>query len=99
MLSSRMVVSSAVNERAAAVASASRVNSSTTLQNRICRPSLVTSTWKSTRPHFVWAGGGQPVTPLRTDPLPLADPGRPGEPFVGPVAADPLAVDHQAVAA
>jgi hypothetical protein len=41
------VVSSAVNDRAAAVARASRVNSSTRLQNRICRPSAVTSTWKS----------------------------------------------------
>lgn len=47
ILLSRTVVSSVVNDRAAAVANASRVNSSTTLQNRICRPSVVTSTWKS----------------------------------------------------
>jgi len=42
-----MVVSSAVNERRASVASASRVNSSMMLQKRIWRPSAVTSTWKS----------------------------------------------------
>jgi hypothetical protein len=44
ILSSRIVVSSAVNDLAAVVASASRVNSSTMLQNRIWRPSAVTST-------------------------------------------------------
>ena len=48
MTSSRTAtVASAVNERAARVANASRVNSSITLRNRSCRPSEVTSHWKS----------------------------------------------------
>lgn len=63
-LSSRTVVSSAVNDRAAAVARASRVNSSTRLQNRIWRPSAVTSTWKSGGQHLIRPGGGESVAAL-----------------------------------
>lgn len=47
ILSSRIVVSSAVKDRAAVVVRASRVNSSMMLAKRICRPSAVTSTWES----------------------------------------------------
>lgn len=45
--SSTVMVASAVNDRAAVVANASRVYSSMMFKNRTCLPSTVTSTWKS----------------------------------------------------